>query len=92
MNQKRNVYIFENTHTLTNALVQLWTDTAQQVLLESEQFTAALSGGKTPVEFYTKLSGSIDFYLCTEIYLFISGVNCNIILYFVKKLLVHSVN
>ena len=66
----KKVYIFETPHQLTNFYVKLWTEIAVEAIFEKGRFNAALSGGKTPVEFMCKLSGLDAFDLWRNTYLF----------------------
>lgn len=61
MPKDRNILIFENPFTLSNYLLKKWFDLSVQSIEKKNQFTVALPGGKTPVEFYCKLSGAKDY-------------------------------
>ncbi|MBF0531867.1 MAG: 6-phosphogluconolactonase [Candidatus Omnitrophica bacterium] len=52
----RQVLIFEDPYSLTNHLLTQWTALAEAAIRERGIFTAALSGGKTPMEFYCRLA------------------------------------
>ena len=68
---QRKVLIFENTFTLTNYLVEEWVKMAQESVRRQNRFTVALSGGRSPVEFYCKLSQLKDFDLWQRTHLFL---------------------
>jgi len=61
MSTSRKILIFETSYTLTNYLLKYWAEIVSQAIAERERFTAVLSGGRTPVEFYCKLSGIKNF-------------------------------
>ncbi len=65
------VLIFENSHILTNYLLKLWQTIAQQSVADHNQFNAALSGGRTPAEFYCRLSTLADDALWQKTHLFL---------------------
>ena len=55
MTTQPKVLIFENSYILANYLLKLWQTIAQQAIADHSQFNAALSGGRTPAEFYCRL-------------------------------------
>lgn len=57
---KRKVFIFENSYKLTNELLKFWTRCAQDAIVQKSFFSAALSGGHSPQEFYCTLGGLSD--------------------------------
>ena len=61
MTQKQKILIFENTYSLTNFLLTKWVEIAKESIQRQNRFTAALSGGRSPMEFYCKLSALEDF-------------------------------
>jgi 6-phosphogluconolactonase len=66
----RQILVFENSFKITNYLLKRWMDIAQQSIKERGRFTVALSGGKTPLEFYCRLSGIDDMKLWSNTHLF----------------------
>ena len=54
------IFIFEKSFNLVNYLIKKFLFIAQESIEKRGQFTVAFSGGKTPVEFYTRLSGFND--------------------------------
>ncbi len=70
MTDQRKVLIFESSFSLSNYLVKKWVLLAQEAISQRGRFTVALSGGRTPTEFYTKLSGLEDFNLWQKTHLF----------------------
>jgi 6-phosphogluconolactonase len=71
MSSKRKILIFENTYTLTDYLLEQWVKMAQEAVRRSNRFTVALSGGRSPVEFYCKLSALKDFGLWQRTHIFL---------------------
>ena len=61
MSNNPKILVFENTYKLTNYLLKLWIDVAKDAIQKRDCFTVALSGGRSPVEFYVRLSNFQDF-------------------------------
>jgi len=70
MDENRKILIFENSHTLTNHMVKTFTQLAEESITQRGRFNVALSGGRTPFEFYSKLSGMEDFELWKNTHIF----------------------
>lgn len=68
---QRKVLIFENSFILANYLLKLWQTIAQQSIADHNQFNVALSGGRTPAEFYCRLSTLDDDALWQKTHLFL---------------------
>jgi len=71
MSQKRKILIFENTFTLADHALKMWIEIAQQSIEQHNRFTVALSGGRSPMEFYCKLSNYKDFDLWRRTHIFL---------------------
>jgi len=71
MSQKRKILIFENAYSLTEHLLKLWIDIAQQSVDQRNRFTVALCGGRSPMEFYCKLSAYQNFDLWKRTHVFV---------------------
>ena len=71
MSQKRKILIFEDTHTLTNYLLDKWVEIARESVQRRNRFTVALSGGRSPMEFYCKLSSLEDFSFWQRTHIFL---------------------
>jgi len=71
VSQQRKVLIFESGHALTDYLIKQWAEIAQEAVQRSGRFTVALSGGRSPVEFYCKLSSLEDFDLWQKTHIFL---------------------
>ena len=71
MSHKRKILVFESTHTLTNYLIEKWVQIAQESVQRNNRFTVALSGGRSPMEFYCKLSALKDFSLWQRTHIFL---------------------
>ena len=56
MPHKKKLFIFENAHTLANYLVKEFVKLAEGAISQKGSFNVALTGGKSIVEFYSKLS------------------------------------
>lgn len=65
------VLIFESSFILANYLLKLWQTIAQQSIADHNQFNVALSGGRTPAEFYCRLSTVDDDALWQKTHLFL---------------------
>ncbi len=65
------VLIFESSFILANYLLKLWQGIAQQSIADHNQFNVALSGGRTPAEFYCRLSTIDDDALWQKTHLFL---------------------
>lgn len=59
--RERKILIFEDTYTLTNYLLDKWVEIANESIQRNNRFTVALSGGRSPMEFYCKLSSLEEF-------------------------------
>ncbi len=68
---QRKVLIFENSFILANYLLTLWQTIARQSIADHNQFNVALSGGRTPAEFYCRLSTLDDDALWQKTHLFL---------------------
>jgi 6-phosphogluconolactonase len=53
-----NIFVFDNNEGAADYAVTKWIEISSQAIAENRSFTAALSGGKTPVEFYKRLAAS----------------------------------
>lgn len=70
MNTPSEIYIFESPHYLANFYAKLWTQIAVDAICLSGRFTAALSGGRTSIEFFSKLSNVDTYELWRNTYIF----------------------
>ncbi len=71
MSKSRKILIFENTFTLAEHALKMWIEIAQRSVEQSNRFTVALSGGRSPMEFYSKLSNYKDFDLWRRTHIFL---------------------
>ncbi|OGX08313.1 MAG: 6-phosphogluconolactonase [Omnitrophica WOR_2 bacterium GWA2_37_7] len=69
---KRKTLIFQDSFQLTNFLIKKWKEIANESISKNNRFVAALSGGKTPVEFYCRLSGINDFDIWQKTHIFLT--------------------
>ena len=53
-----NIFVFDNNEGVADFAITQWIQISSQAIADRGVFTAALSGGKTPVEFYKKLAAS----------------------------------
>ena len=51
----KQIYIGKNSHELADLVLKNWLEIADESIKNEGLFTVALSGGKTPIEFYQKL-------------------------------------
>ena len=70
ISHKRKILIFEDSFSIAEHLLKMWIEIAQQSVEQSNRFTAALSGGRSPMEFYSRLSSYKDFDLWNRTHLF----------------------
>jgi len=56
MESSRNVFIFGTGDELANFMVERWSELSEYAIKSRGCFTAALSGGETPVPFYRRLA------------------------------------
>ncbi len=52
----KEIFIFENTDQMANFVIEKWVEISEIAIKGKGCFTVALSGGKTPVHIYKKLS------------------------------------
>lgn len=57
----KGVHIFKNSQQLAEFAVSKWAEISSSEVKKKGHFSVALSGGKTPVTFYEKLSGEKEF-------------------------------
>jgi 6-phosphogluconolactonase len=57
--EKREILIFDDQDTMIRAFVDCWIARARKALIAAGNFTAALSGGKTPEPFYRALAKAV---------------------------------
>ena len=67
---EKKVFIFESIHTLTNYLFKTWIQIAQEAIKEKGNFCVALSGGRTPIDFFCRLSELKEFDLWSKTHIF----------------------
>ena len=56
VNTKRNILIFDKYDQISDFAVEKWEEISSDAIRSKDFFAVALSGGKTPVNFYEKLS------------------------------------
>ena len=72
MINKNNIFVFDDYEGVANFAVKKWLKISSQAIAEKGSFTAALSGGKTPVEFYKRLAASKDIPSWDQTHLFLA--------------------
>jgi len=70
LSANRKILIFEQTFTLADYMIKEWVRMAEDAVAATGRFTVALSGGRSPMEFYCKLSGLKDFALWRRTHIF----------------------
>ena len=65
------ISVFENSYALTNDLIHQWITIANHSIEDRGRFVVALSGGTTPIEFYSKLAGVQEFDLWPKTHIFL---------------------
>lgn len=56
MNDLRNIFVLENFSEMSDFMVEKWESISGESIQRKGYFVAALSGGRTPVDFYRKLA------------------------------------
>ncbi len=69
---KKHIYISGNTYSITNHLLKKFFEIAKESIEMNGRFIVGLSGGKTPVEFYCRLSGFKEFDLWKRTHVFLA--------------------
>jgi 6-phosphogluconolactonase len=54
---RRNVRVFDRKDDISSFIIKTWREISQEAIERKGAFSAALSGGKTPVDLYRRLSG-----------------------------------
>jgi len=72
VSKNRKVLIFESVYAVSESLLQKWISIAGESVERSNRFTVALSGGRSPMEFYSKLSNLADFDLWRRTHIFLA--------------------
>jgi len=72
MSDTREILIFENSYKLANYLFNVWIKIAKEAILKNDIFCVALSGGRTPIEFYSKLSSFVDYDIWMKTHIFLT--------------------
>ena len=68
----KKILVFENPFTLTNFLIRKWSSIGHASVARHGHFNVALTGGKTPIEFYCKLSNFDDSALWPQTHIFLT--------------------
>ncbi|MCD4780347.1 MAG: 6-phosphogluconolactonase [Candidatus Omnitrophica bacterium] len=58
---KKNLFVFENTYTLNNFILQRWYKLADRAIGTRKPFAVALSGQKSLIPFMSRIGAIIDF-------------------------------
>lgn len=56
MDRTRKIFVFHDQRETSNYLIRKWKEISEESIRERGYFTAALSGGKTPLYFYSELA------------------------------------
>ena len=67
-----NIFFLDDNEGVADFAVTKWIEISSQAIAEKGSFTAALSGGKTPVEFYKRLAASKDILSWDRTHLFLA--------------------
>lgn len=70
--EKRRVLVFPTRRKLYDFLIQKWKELSEKAIEKKGIFSAALSGGETPVEFYQRLADSKDLLPWDKTYIFLA--------------------
>jgi 6-phosphogluconolactonase len=55
--RRRNVRVFDREDDISSFIIEIWREISHEAIERKGIFSAALSGGKTPIDLYHKLSG-----------------------------------
>ena len=69
---KADIFVFDNNEGVADFAVKKWLRISSKAIAEKGSSTAALSGGKTPVEFYKRLAASKDILSWDRTHLFLA--------------------
>ncbi len=72
MRPNRQILIFENSFKLCNHLLKEFLTIAQDSIKKKGTFTLALSGGKTPMEFYIRLATLKEYEIWPKTHIFLA--------------------
>ena len=67
----KKVFVFNNTEELSESVFKEWIKIGESCIRESGRFVTALSGGKTPIEFYRRLSRLKDWPVWEKTHIFL---------------------
>jgi 6-phosphogluconolactonase len=67
--KNKEIMIFDNSAQLVEFAIKLWTQIAEEAVKKRGLFTVSLSGGRTPVQLYKKLSKSGMLWYKTHIFI-----------------------
>jgi 6-phosphogluconolactonase len=67
-----NIFVFDDNEGVADFAVTKWIEISSQAIVDKGYFSAALSGGKTPVEFYKRLAASKDILSWDRTHLFLA--------------------
>lgn len=56
MSDKKDILVFSNNEGIAHFAVNKWTEISSGMIADKGYFTVAISGGRTPIDFYKKLS------------------------------------
>jgi 6-phosphogluconolactonase len=70
MIHEANIFVFDDNEGVADYAVTLWIEMSSEAIVDKGSFMAALSGGKTPVEFYKRLAASKDVLSWDRIHIF----------------------
>ena len=68
---EQKILIFENGFDLSNYMLNKWIEIAQEAVRKRNRFTVALPGGRSPIEFYSRLSAFQEFELWGRTHIFV---------------------
>ena len=72
MTSERNIFVFSNNEGAAHFAANEWMEIAAASLTDKDYFTVALSGGKTPVDFYERLCVYKDTFSWEKTHIFLA--------------------
>jgi len=72
MKDQQNLLVFDDQHQMSGFMVRKWKQLSEEAIERKGVFVAALSGGKTPVNFYQTLAGKKGMLSWNKTHLFLA--------------------
>lgn len=67
----KEIFVFEGVNEIEDFIIAKWREISQEALVQKDNFTIALSGGKTPVSLYQKLARLPEMFAWDKTHIFL---------------------